>query len=102
MNPSEQIFSYGTLLIPEVQQRIIGRFVSGVPDALPGFSKSTIKVDGKTYPIISEGEGTIEGKILSVTSEELAKIDVYESAYKRAKVVLLSGKEAWVYQSKDN
>lgn len=99
----EFIFSYGTLRDPEVQKKIIGRTITGKADLLKGFSKSTIQLSGKAYPIIAaDQKGIIKGMILRVTSEELKKIDKYETtAYRRAKVILESGKEAWVYQKRE-
>jgi gamma-glutamylcyclotransferase (GGCT)/AIG2-like uncharacterized protein YtfP len=95
----ELLFVYGTLKEPEVQSRVIGRIIKGIPDTLNGYTKSTITINNNTYPIISQGEGNVEGLILEVTTEELKKLDEYEtSAYKRKKVTLKSGKEAWAYQ----
>ena len=101
VNPQkEPIFSYGTLRDPEVQKSVIGRLVEGETDVLVGFKKSKITLQGKFYPIIvEEKDGIIEGVVLLVTSEELERIDEYEtSAYRREKVTLRSGKKAWVYQ----
>ena len=40
----------------------------------------------------------VVGKVLSVTDDELEAADEYEVAlYRRASVVLASGRDAWVY-----
>ena len=95
----EALFVYGTLKDPAVQQNVIGRVVSIVPDVLECYLKSTITINGKTYPIIVPGLGNVEGFVISVTHDELRLLDEYEtSAYKRKKVILKSGRSAWAYQ----
>ena len=93
------LFVYGTLRENKVQKEIIGRTVKSTKDLLNGYKKSTIKIEGEYYPIlIQSSNSTIEGFVLSVDAEELKKIDEYETnAYKRKRVVLGSGKKAWVY-----
>ena len=97
----EIIVSYGTLRDSAVQKEVIGRTVMTEQDFLKGFRKSKIELHGKTYPILindSKGE-IIEVSILVVTPDELKKIDEYETnAYRRTKIILESGKKAWVYQ----
>lgn len=97
----ETIFAYGTLKDPKVQEAVIGRKVAGTPDHLDGCIKSHFQHgDRKTYPVILcsiEGHG-VDGLTLSVTPEELSKIDEYESdIYRREKVTLKSGASAWTY-----
>lgn len=96
----EALFVYGTLREGGIQERVIGRLVPGELDALDGYRKSTIKISGRTYPIISPREGSVvEGAVLVLTLEELKKTDKYEGpAYVRRKVTLRSGITAWVYQ----
>ncbi|HVZ12454.1 MAG TPA: gamma-glutamylcyclotransferase family protein [Patescibacteria group bacterium] len=95
----ELIFVYGTLRDPKIQMDIIGRLIEGTPDTLLGYEKSTIKLRNIVYPILVPGNnGVIEGEILKVSQEELNKIDEYETdAYRRVKVKLKSGTDAWVY-----
>ena len=95
----ELLFVYGTLQDPEVQTRIIGRTVSGTPDVLEDFFKSPIAMSDGVYPLVIPRHGAaVEGMVLEVTQEELARMDVYEtSAYRRVRVPLRSGREAWVY-----
>jgi len=95
----ETLFVYGTLQESAVQQRIIGRLVDGTPDTLPGYTKSTIQLGLNTYPILKPSvTDQVDGLVLQVTSQELSRIDHYETdAYCRVQVMLKSGKTAWVY-----
>ena len=67
---------------------------------LEGYEKSMIGISGRIYPIASpRKESVVEGTVLTITIEELKRIDGYEtSAYVRREVTLRSGKRAWVYQ----
>ena len=53
------------------------------------------------YPLVKktdEREHEVEGVAYEVSEADLAKADIYEThAYKRIKVQLKSGKQAWVY-----
>ncbi|MFN8372319.1 MAG: gamma-glutamylcyclotransferase family protein [Anaerolineae bacterium] len=96
---TEALFVYGTLQLPEVQQVVFGRLINGTHDVLDGYGRSSITLGRETYPIIMEQAGSsVEGMVLDVTAEELARADHYETdAYRRLRVTLRSGKEAWVY-----
>ena len=98
-NKKEKLFVYGTLIHPEIQQKIIGRVVKTEPGVLGDYKKSTIKINDNIYPIIVPDENSVVGGlVLAVSSSELRNIDEYETnAYRRTKVILKSGKEAWVY-----
>jgi len=95
----EQLFVYGTLRDPSIQQLVFGRAIPMQPDVLPGFKKTEIALTNGVFPIIVETSGSsVEGFVLKVTPEELARGDRYEtSAYRRIRVTLKSGIEAWVY-----
>lgn len=99
MNDKEFLFAYGTLKDPDVQKRVIGRIVDGVPDTLSGYRKSEVAVDGQTYPVIvPDQNASVDGVVLVLTSQELEKMDVYETkAYGRVKVHTQKGTSAWVY-----
>lgn len=93
----EKLFVYGTLQDVLVQQSLIGRIVRGVPDTLNGY---TIHLDlMPPYPVAMPAKNSsIQGQILNVSSDELAKLDAYEGeCYVRIHVSLLSGYETWVY-----
>ena len=93
----ETLFVYGTLYEPDVQQRLIGRTISGQPDSLAGYSSNTTLLD--PYPVaIPEDGANMTGFVLRVTTDELVLLDEYEGdCYLRIKVWLQSGLEAWVY-----
>lgn len=95
----ELLFVYGTLQDAAVQQRLIGRTVSGTPDTLDGFFKSSMSMVEGVYPLVIPRHGhEVQGMVLEVTIEELLAMDVYEtSAYRRVRVPLRSGRETWVY-----
>ncbi len=95
----ERLFVYGTLGNPAVQQRVMGREITGTPDTLDGWFKAQITLGDGTFPIIIPNAGTsVDGLVLELSDEELLRTDIYEtSAYRRRRVALRSGVEAWVY-----
>jgi gamma-glutamylcyclotransferase (GGCT)/AIG2-like uncharacterized protein YtfP len=95
----EYLFVYGTLQVPKVQESVFGRLVTGTPDILDGFARSTIGFGELTYFIVVEqASASVEGLMLEITPEELISADRYETdAYRRFRVTLRSGKEVWVY-----
>lgn len=108
----ENLFSYGTLQLVQVQMELFGRRVELVPDALVGFKKEKITIKDEAVVDISGEEehviisysgndaDVIEGAVLSITPDELERTDAYETDdYKRISVTLRSGKSAWVYVS---
>lgn len=89
---------------------LFGRTLHGSPDMLRGFKTATIEIMDESF--LSKGEekyqqtliatgdknDIIIGTVLEITAEELLLADTYEpDNYKRSKVVLDSGKEAWIY-----
>lgn len=93
------LFVYGTLIDKKVQEKVIGRKLSGIPNSLPGYKKSTVVIDNITYPIlIPHQNGHIKGQVLELTEDELKKVDTYETdVYRRIGVNLSDGMKAWVY-----
>jgi gamma-glutamylcyclotransferase (GGCT)/AIG2-like uncharacterized protein YtfP len=106
----EYIFSYGTLQQERTQVALFGRVLPGAGDTLTGYKIATIEITDKAF--LSKGEDkyqrtlvpsddkndTIKGTVLEVSGEELLVADTYEPVnYKRIKVKLASGKEAWIY-----
>lgn len=96
----EALFSYGTLLEPTVQKRVIGRTVRSQSDVLEGYRKSEITLGERTYAIaVPDPDHSIAGGVIDVTRYELKRTDRYEGrSYERVRVELKSGKEAWVYR----
>ena len=106
----EYLFSYGTLQKDKVQMDLFGRLLNGTKDSLPGYRADVIEITDEEF--LSKGDGrlqriavntndkndAIEGMVFEVSSEELLHADKYEPPnYKRTKVILASGKEAWIY-----
>ena len=96
----EQLFVYGTLMEPGVQERVFGRIVPGEPDRLTGYNKGNIRLGGRVYPIVRPSPGSsVTGLVLQLSQAELELADRYEtSAYRRKKAWLASGRQVWVYQ----
>jgi gamma-glutamylcyclotransferase (GGCT)/AIG2-like uncharacterized protein YtfP len=98
--PRSWLFVYGTLRDPAVQLRVFGRITPGVADALTGFERGAIQIEGAEYPILRAGPpaARIEGLALELTEAELTATDAYETAaYARIEVTLVSGRRAFVY-----
>jgi len=106
----ESLFSYGTLREEGVQRAVFGRAVAGSPDSIVGYRLTSVTItdpdaiatSGKAEHTILDPTGDendrIAGVVLSISAAELELADVYEdAAYKRVRVRLLSGGEAWVY-----
>jgi gamma-glutamylcyclotransferase (GGCT)/AIG2-like uncharacterized protein YtfP len=95
------LFAYGTLLLAEVQQSVIGRPLEGIADALDGYRKTLVAIGDCLYADLEpEPSGTVAGRILTVTDGELARIDDYEGKeYGRRTVTLASGNTAFVYRT---
>ncbi len=106
----ENLFSYGTLQKDKVQLELFRRLLNGNKDILKGYKLSSIEIKDESF--LSKGEqkyqliamlskdntDTIEGTVFEISEEELLLSDKYEpDNYKRVKVVLQSGKEAWIY-----
>ena len=99
------LFVYGTLAIGETLKNIIDRDVPGIPVTLDGYDGSKmVIIESESYPAAEKNiECSIQGLLIEVTSEELEKLDVYETdAYKRKEVELTNGKKAWVYLNKNS
>jgi len=86
-----------------VQHRVCGRVVGGLRDALDGFELGPIAIEGRQYRALRPGgagraDTRIEGLVLRLTEDDLAKADAYETAaYARIEVTLISGRRAFVY-----
>jgi len=106
------LFTYGTLQHPEVQLDTFGRLLATEDDVLPGYTVDYAEIDdtrvvdlsGHTvHPIVRATGSALDkvvGKAMWVTEDELEASDEYEVAlYRRASVVLASGRTAWVYVS---
>lgn len=107
---SVQLFSYGTLRQPEVQQANYGRLLEGASDMLTGYraeplvitDPEVVRLSGKAVHMIARYSGDpadrISGVRFRISAEELAATDAYEvDSYGRVEVALDSGVRAFVY-----
>ena len=109
---TQLLFSYGTLQKKEVQVELFGRLLNGAKDILEGYKLASIEIRDesflskgnqetqKTLIPSSDNADIIEGTAFEISDEELLLADKYEPGnYKRARVKLQSGKEAWIYRA---
>ena len=105
---AEHVFSYGTLQDESVQLATFGRKLSGEPDVLKRYREGRVPIrtgalTTGAYHLNAEFTGnnsdSIAGTVFQVTLDELEQADIYEATanYKRIRVELESGKQAWVY-----
>jgi hypothetical protein len=114
-NQRENLFSYGTLQIEDVQLATFGRRMDGRADTLVGYRLTLIPIKDQNV-IAKSGEShyrniqftgvatdLIDGMVFKVTGKELEVADVYEedADYQRIIVQLKSGLNAWVYLNLD-
>ena len=110
---TENLFTYGTLRLEEVQLATFGRKLEGRPDVLVGYRLVMITIEDEEFVVKSgsaehrnlqftgNASDFVEGIVFSVTREELEKSDEYEpEGYERVLVQLASGTNAWVYLNK--
>ena len=108
--PTEFLFSYGTLQLEAVQTAMFGRRLTGTRDVLPGYRLSELKIEDKAVVAISgtahhtmatftgRADDVIAGTVFAVTADEIRNADTYEvAAVKRVTVLLQSGTRAWAY-----
>jgi gamma-glutamylcyclotransferase (GGCT)/AIG2-like uncharacterized protein YtfP len=106
----ENLFSYGTLQKDSVQMELFGRILTGAKDNLEGYKIASIEIKDEAFlakgeekfqqTLIqsNEDDDIIEGTVFEVSEEELLLADKYEpDNYKRMRVMLRSGKAAWIY-----
>ena len=107
---TENLFTYGTLQLEEVQFATFGRKLEGRPDVLIGYRVVMITIKDKDFVTKSgtaehrnlqftgDESHRLEGTVFPVTQEELEKSDAYEpDGYERVLVRLQSGTNAWIY-----
>lgn len=108
------VFTYGTLQLPSVQEHLLNRQLNMWPDSLSGYMLDWISIadenvvdisEQRQHPIIYFTDSPIdiiEGKCVVVTTKELALLDSYETDdYKRVQVELNSGKKAYAYVARN-
>lgn len=99
------LFAYGTLQLPEVMQRLLGRPVEGVPAILEHY-RSGLVARANFPGIVPDPGKTVNGSLLSgFRQEDLQRLDAYEGElYRRIRVEVRLGqprsqtvKQCWVY-----
>ncbi|MEZ3159478.1 gamma-glutamylcyclotransferase family protein [Microbacterium sp. BWT-B31] len=104
------VFSYGTLLNPDLQRSVFGRIVTGDDDVLVGYKLSYIEVPDRQiaewsgqqqHPIIRPTGNPLDkvfGKVIHLTEQELDSRDDFALwMFSRTPVTLASGRTAWAY-----
>jgi hypothetical protein len=107
---TENLFSYGTLQLEDVQFETFGRKLEGQPDALPGYKLVMITISDEAFVVKSgtanhrnlqftgNASDVVEGSVLHVTQKQLEQADAYEpEGYERVRVQLRSGTSAWIF-----
>ncbi len=90
---THQVFVYGTLRYLPVRWVVMGSSGSPEPARLDGFKRQGLDLAA------SEGN-YVDGLLLTVTPEALARLDRYERLgirYERVEQTLADGTSAWVY-----
>ena len=71
------LFVYGSLLVPLVRRRVIGREVPAQPARILGHERRCIR--NEIYPAIRPRPGaSVAGELLLLTPADLARLDEYE------------------------
>lgn len=108
---TEPLFSYGTLQQESVQLANFNRKLRGRIDSVLGWRMSTVQIRDPqvlaesglaVHRILVPGAPAdeVHGVVFDITPAELKAADGYETDdYKRVKLKLRSGSEAWVYVS---
>jgi hypothetical protein len=107
---AELLFVYGPFTRPEVQLETFGRRVEASSDVLDGYRLAMIDVDLPNVavfagpgrqPVLRETGDPLDktvGEVLAVTPDELEAADEYAApTYRRIRVSLASGRDAWAY-----
>ena len=108
----EKLFSYGTLQLPQVQESLFGRILTGRKEELPGYKIEKLKITDRAvieksgtdmHPILvrtREPSDLVSGMVFEITQAELEKADEYEvDDYRRNLAIMSSGTHAWIYFS---
>jgi gamma-glutamylcyclotransferase (GGCT)/AIG2-like uncharacterized protein YtfP len=89
-----EVFVYGTLRSGLVRWVVTGRAGDSRPAILEDFRREGLDL------MEAPGE-RVEGELITVSAEELARLDRYERLglrYERVRLALADGREAWVYR----
>ena len=77
---SQHVFTYGSLMFPEVWARLVTRPRASVAAVLQGFVREGVR--GQSYPGIRKQAGAqTAGRLyLDIDTQELARLDAFEGA----------------------
>ena len=89
---SNSLFVYGTLMVPEIVERLIHRVPRSVPATLPGYSRRLVK--SAPYPgVVADPQDSVDGILyFEVSGDELQVLDRYEGDLYQATNVTVSMK----------
>jgi len=95
----ESLFVFGNLMDDNVQRLAFGRKVDFVYDVLFDYIKQDIIINkNRTFTIIPKRGFSVNGAILYLNPDEVSLIEQKQgSSFKKIKVRLNSGKDAWTY-----
>lgn len=95
----DKLFTYGSLQLPHIQEKLFNHTLVGTPDTLPDYKKGILEIEGKRFNVANIKTGnSISGTVYNVSIQELERADRYEGkGYTRTRVRLESGVEAWLY-----
>lgn len=91
---THQVFVYGTLRYAPIRLVVMGSFGAPKEAVLKGYQRNGLDLS-------PQPGSNVEGLLLNVDAEELARLDRYERLgirYERIAVTLEDGTTAWVYQ----
>lgn len=109
MTKQHWLFAYGPLRQPDAQNRLFGRELPAVEDALPGFRIERLPITDAAaiarsgsdcHPVLRRGGAgeEVRGLALAVSDGDLSQADIHEiSDYVRTVVTLASGRTAFAY-----
>jgi gamma-glutamylcyclotransferase (GGCT)/AIG2-like uncharacterized protein YtfP len=83
------IFTYGSLMFPEIWQRVVRGTYRAMPATAAGFARYALSDD--TYPgMIAQLDATVEGVVyLDVDAQDVVALDAFEGAeYQRDEVTV--------------
>jgi gamma-glutamylcyclotransferase (GGCT)/AIG2-like uncharacterized protein YtfP len=89
-----EVFVYGTLRFAPLRWVVMGRAGESEPAVLEDFRREGLD--------LAEAPGKrVEGEVIEVSAQELARLDRYERLglrYERVRLRLADGREVWVYR----
>jgi gamma-glutamyl AIG2-like cyclotransferase len=93
MTTAHRLYAYGTLQVPEIFRRIVGRSLPSHPARLEGYAR--YRVCDRVYPaIVEQPGGCVTGVVYSgLERAELERLDWYEGD-------LYERRSLWLWQEK--